>query len=122
MRFLLAMLVACVSTGCVDRSAAGVYVGRREVAPGPSHIVGPLSRVRLELRPDGTFSLENTSLTFSGNWQADGSIITLQIKESLGKRVTYRPAPTLEKHPEGWLFKDPGGADSAPVVLRREGK
>lgn len=116
------MLVAGVSLGCVDRSAAGVYVGRREVAPGPSHIVGPLARVRLELRPDGTFSLENTSLTFSGNWQAEGSIITLQIKESLGKRVNYRPAPTLEKHPEGWLFKDPGGADSAPVVLKREGK
>lgn len=122
----------CLLTGLFGCGASfdwsGQWIGERDllIQPGtPEDIATTVRRVRLTIKPDGTFELIESGAPRNGLFLASGRSGTLRTLTVFGKPVEQlnEPVPEAELALNGdgtATLTDPSSPDGKPVILRRE--
>lgn len=95
----------------------------------PEHVRATVTRVRLTIRPDETFEIEQSGIPSSGEASLHDQRATLYVKRIFDRPVSQSSEGTikqnlpleLERKADGTVsFTDPGGFYREPVTLRRK--
>ena len=128
-----AVVFSILLTGCGPRfDWAGTWMGMRDLPPdanNPAPILHTLSRVNLEMRINGTFSLIEGGVPREGEWSATGTEATLIIKRVMDRpvdrigsgaeRLTQPIKLKAEDH-DSINYDNPASIDGKDVLLKRE--
>lgn len=121
---MLAIMAGCLGCGQDTTPYVGSWTGEKSLdlaANTPPEIRASLSRLKLEVKRDGTFELVEESMPLAGTWHSGEGGILLEFKTLLGRSLEphQERKPVLLKFTKGDLmYSDP--EDKVPILMRRK--
>ncbi|HRF60185.1 MAG TPA: hypothetical protein PLH94_09765 [Fimbriimonadaceae bacterium] len=123
--------IMAFALGCGGRSWTGQYEGNRDLAvpqgANPA-LIRTMGMVRLDLRPDGTFTLIEGGNPMTGDYTTSGDEATLRVKTFMDRPIAAmgsaaeamkRPV-TLRRQADGSIeLRNPSAFEGARVTIRR---
>lgn len=110
----------------------GVWVGDRKIIAPPGQditIAKTLSEFRLELKPDGRFTLLDSGIPKEGVFRSSNGKVYLQVDTIMNRPLSSSEEHVRKSHVETELkpiddqtmeYIDPQGFDASPLILKRE--
>ncbi len=116
----LALVASCM--GCRSSEWSGTWIGYRDLVAPPGanpYVTKTLARIRLEIRPDGTFWMRDGGIDVEGDVSGGSKQRELQVLRVLGREADEKIRYRLRRREDGSMLIEKVGSDQAPVVLRK---